>query len=93
MVVEAVAKLAEKGGSSLQSIRKYVMQNYQLRKQQTASFNALTLKAINKAVAQNELERLKNTFKLSQIEKDKRRIIERRFVVSFILSIYRDINL
>jgi hypothetical protein len=80
MTVEAVYRLAEKNGSSLQSIRKFILQNFPLKAQQTASFNSLTLKAVNKAVAQNELERLKNTFRLSNTEKEKRRLKEKRLV-------------
>lgn len=89
MTVEAVYRLAEKNGSSLQSIRKYILQNFPLKAQQTASFNALTLKAVNKAVAQNELERLKNTFRLTSAEKEKRKLKEKRlvsFVICFMLS-------
>lgn len=79
MVVEAVANLADRHGTSLNAIRKYVQANYELKKQQAASFNALTLKAVNKAVAMNELERVKqNTFRLSNAERERRKERERR---------------
>jgi hypothetical protein len=73
MSIEAVASLGEKNGSSLQSIRKYIISSFCLKPQHMASFNALTLKAVNRAVAQGELERLKNTFKLTSNEKERRR--------------------
>lgn len=74
MVTEAVINLADRHGSSLPAIRKYVMANFELKAQQIASFNALTLKAVNKAVAMDELERVKgHSFRLSQSEKDRRK--------------------
>jgi hypothetical protein len=69
MVVEAVAQLNDrKDGSSLQAIRKYVYNNYDVKKQQMASFNSLSLKAVNKAVAIGDLERVKtsHSFRLTQ---------------------------
>lgn len=86
MVITAVINLAERGGSSLKSIRKYISSNFTLKKQQTASFNALTLKAINKAVAESELERNKNSFRLSNAGfarlKDKERMVNGKKVWS-----------
>lgn len=79
MVVEAVINMAERHGSTLNAIRKYVQANYELKKQQAASFNALTLKALNKAVAMDELERVKqNTFRLSNSERERRKEREKR---------------
>lgn len=77
MAVEAVYIMAEKHGSSLQSIRKYIIANFPIKVQQTASFNALTLKAVNNAVAEKLLDRFKNTFKVSPIEKERRRRLAR----------------
>ncbi|RYH25602.1 hypothetical protein EON65_15355, partial [archaeon] len=45
---------------------------------QTASFNSLTLKAVNKAVASNELEKVKHSFKLTGAEKERRREAEKK---------------
>ena len=74
MVLEAVVNIDERGGSSLKAIRKYIQNNFALQKQQTASFNSLTLKALTKAVANNEIERVKrNTFRLTSSEKDRRK--------------------
>lgn len=78
MVLEAVVNLNEREGSSLQAIRKYIMQHYDIRQAQTASFHNLTLKAVNKAVALNELEKFKHSFRLSQAEKDRRKEAEKR---------------
>lgn len=73
MVVEAVLAIDDKSGSSLNAIRKYILQNYDVKQQQTASFNSLTLKAVNKAVATGELEKSKHSFKISQAEKLRRK--------------------
>jgi hypothetical protein len=74
MVVEAIADLEQKTGVSLQAIRKYVTMNFNLKKQQTASFNNLTLKAVNKAIALQLVEKTNGlSFKLSSSEKEKRR--------------------
>eukprot|EP01041_Mallomonas_annulata_P003345 gene3345-6619_t len=74
MVMEAVVNLDERGGSSLKAIRKYIQSNFILQKQQPASFNSLTLKAVTKVVSTGELERIKrNTFRLSVAEKERRR--------------------
>lgn len=79
MVVEAVMNLADRHGSSLPAIRKYITANYELKKQQTASFNALTLKAVNKAVAMDELERVKgHSFRISRRELDRRKEKEKQ---------------
>lgn len=72
MVVDSVIQLNERHGSSIQAIRKYIQINFELKKNlQTASFNSLTLKAISKAVAMNELEKHKNSYKVSKYEKDR----------------------
>ena len=73
MVVEAVANLDERLGSSLQAIRKYILANFLVRKQQAASFNSLTLKAASKAVELKELEKIKNSYKLTFLEKERRK--------------------
>ena len=73
MVVEAVASLDDKVGSSLQAIRKYMQNNF-LVKKSVASFNNLSMKAILKAVDDNQLEAVhKNCYKLTVVEKDRRR--------------------
>ncbi len=77
MVVEAVITLNEREGSSLKAIRKYILTQYDIKKQD-ASFHNLTLKAVNKAVASNELERYKHSFKLSTAEKERRKEAEKR---------------
>jgi hypothetical protein len=71
--MEAVIELNDKEGSSLNAIRKYINDHYDIRNQQKASFHNLTLKAVNKAVANNELERIKHSFKLSNAEKERRK--------------------
>lgn len=73
MVIEAVVNLADRYGSSIQAIRKYVTSNFPLKQQQTASFNSLTLKALNKAVAVDVLEYDKRLYRLSNNEKERRR--------------------
>ena len=50
--------LGEKNGSSLQSIRKYMQQHFNMRRAQTASFNSLSLKAAVAAVGAGVLERI-----------------------------------
>ena len=78
MAVEAVLALGERHGSSLVDIRKYIQANYPLKQQQTASFNSLTLKGVSKAVAMNELERLKHSYKVTSLEKEKRKERDRK---------------
>lgn len=78
MAVEAVMALAERNGSSLVAIRKYIQANYPLKQQQIASFNSLTLKGVSKAVATNELEKLKHSYKLTSQEKERRKEKDRR---------------
>ncbi len=79
MVVEAVVFLNDRHGSTLSSIRKYITANYELKKQQAASFNNLTMKALNKAVALDELERINvSTFRLSKSELDRRKEREKK---------------
>jgi hypothetical protein len=77
MVVEAVENLADRHGSSIQAVRKYIVSNYPLKQQQTASFNSLTLKAINKAVALEVLEYEKRLYRISAKEKERRKDRER----------------
>ncbi len=79
MVIEAVINLADRHGSSIQAIRKYVTNNFPLKQQQTASFNSLTLKALNKAVAVDVLEYEKRLYRLSNSEKERRREKDRAF--------------
>jgi hypothetical protein len=72
MVVDSVIQLNDRHGSSIQAIRKYIQLNFVLKKNlQAASFNSLTLKAISKAVAMNELEKHKSSYKVSKYEKDR----------------------
>lgn len=77
MVTEAVINLADRYGSSIQAIRKYVNSNFALKQQQTASFNNLTLKALNKAVAVDVLECDKRLYRLSNTERERRKEKER----------------
>ena len=86
MVMEAVLALNEKEGSSLKAIRKYILTQYDIKKQD-ASFQTLTLKAVNKAVAINELEKCKHSFKLSTAEKDRRKEEEKRALLALRRSI------
>lgn len=81
MVIEAVSTLAaqdrniERDGSSIQAIRKFIISTYNLGKQQTASFNNLTLKAITRATAIGDLEanpRARHSFRLTAACKRKR---------------------
>lgn len=74
MVVEAVERLADRNGSSIAAIRKYVQQNLlNSSKQQTASFNNLTLKALQNAVALNVLELVGRSYRISANEKERRK--------------------
>jgi hypothetical protein len=73
MVTEAITVLADRHGSSIQAVRKYVTNHFPLKPQQAASFNSLTLKALNKAVALEVLEYDKRLYRLSAKEKDRRR--------------------
>jgi hypothetical protein len=94
MVMEAVVNLNEREGSSLQAIRKYILQNYEgIRQHQTASFHNLTLKAVNKAVALNELEKFKHSFRLSQAEKDRRKEAERKAQQALQRSLFPEVHL
>lgn len=77
MVVEAVSGLADRHGSSIVAIRKYIQSNFQLQRQQTASFNSLTLKALQKCVALEILEFDRRLYKLSDKEKSTRKERER----------------
>ena len=77
MVMEAVITLNEKHGSSLNAIRKFILNKYNLKKQHTASFHNLTLKAVNRCVASDELERIKHSFRLSATEIKKRNELEK----------------
>lgn len=73
MVVEAVYNLNEKGGSSLQAVRKYLRESFNVNKTQVASFNNLSLKAITKAVADQQLEMNGRLYKVSVLEKERRK--------------------
>lgn len=77
MVVEAVSGLADRHGSSIVAIRKYIQSNFQLQRQQTASFNSLTLKALQKCVALEILEFDRRLYRLSDKEKSARKERER----------------
>jgi len=81
MVLEAVSTLAaqdryvERDGCSLPAIRKFVAATYNLGKQQTASFNNLTIKAINRAIAVGDLEfnpKARHSYRLTMAYKRKR---------------------
>ena len=78
MAVEAVLAMNDRHGSSLVAIRKYIQANFSLKEQQTASFNALTLKGANKAVANGELDKNKHSYKISEQEKNRRKQKERK---------------
>lgn len=78
MILEAVAVLNEKNGSSLNAIRKFILSTYNIGHKQAASFNNLTLKAANRAVANNELEKVKHSFRLTVAERERRKEAERR---------------
>lgn len=77
MVVDAVIALNDKEGSSLNAIRKHILTSYDI-KTQHASFNNLTLKAVNQAVAADTLEKVKHSFRLSAREKERRRLAEKQ---------------
>lgn len=77
MVVDAVIALNDKEGSSLNAIRKHILTSYDI-KTQHASFNNLTLKAVNQAVAADTLEKVKHSFRLSVREKERRRLAEKQ---------------
>ena len=90
MVVEAVLNLADRRGSSIMGIRKYIQSNYSLKQdQQTASFNSLTLKALQKCVALEILELDKRLYKISDKEKASRKDKEKAARVAA-LSASRD---
>ena len=83
MVIESLYELNDKNGSSLQAIRKYIENNLVEKGQQAATFNTLTKKAIDSAVASNRIEKLKkNSYRLSAYEKEKKREEEFGFEVS-----------
>lgn len=68
MCVAAVLALGERGGSSLTSIRRWVLETHaETRSKHPASFNALTLKALGAAVAKGRLEREKHSYKASAL--------------------------
>ena len=80
MAVEAVLALNERQGSSLIAIRRYIQLTFPLKPQQIASFNSLTLKGVNKAVAVGELEQIKHSYKVSWQEKERRKQKDRKVV-------------
>ena len=66
MILDALQSLGERGGSSLITIRRQVLeQNPETQRKAAASFNTLTMKALNALVADGKLEREKHTYKLS----------------------------
>lgn len=95
MVVDAVLALNDKEGSSLNAIRKYCISTYDIKNQHKASFNNLTLKAVNQAVAADILEKVKHSFRLSLHEKERRRLAEKQaeaaevnnFVIEYFLAV------
>ncbi len=77
MVIESIYALSDKNGSSIQSIKKYMQQNLSQHGHQPASFNSLTKKAIDQAIAIGRIEKIKkNVYRISQTEKDKRKYEE-----------------
>ena len=73
--MQAFSTLNEKDGSTLQAVRKHILASFEVGRQQTASFNNLTLKAIQKAVAVGDLEhsaKSRFNYKLSMAYKKKR---------------------
>jgi len=70
MVVQAVWDLQDKNGSSIPSIRKYVLDKYdKAREAALASFNNMTMKALKKAVDTGKLDRTKSSYRISAAEK------------------------
>ncbi len=80
MCVEAVLAIAHKKGTSLQSIRKFILSTYDLGHMQTASFNKKTLDGVNSALANGRLERVNHsTYKVTNGEKLRRKqLVEMR---------------
>ena len=78
MAVDSVAALNNKNGSSLQAIRNYISQNWNVSNMHAASYNKKTIDGLNLAVANQRLERVKvHTYKLTGEEKNYRRNRER----------------
>ena len=81
MVVLAVEANEGKFGATLPSIRAYIRNNFEHQKgQQTASFNALTLKGLNKAIASQVIEKMptnKVNYRISSYERERRKVAER----------------
>lgn len=73
MVMDAITNMNEKNGSSLVAIRKYIQTNFSLKQQQTASFNSLTLKALQKLLALDQLEKVGSSFRVSNAEKERKK--------------------
>jgi hypothetical protein len=66
--------LGEKNGSTIFSIRKYILSNYDVKKKHPASFNALTFKAVTVAEATEVFEKVKRgVYRISAKEKDRRK--------------------
>ncbi len=81
MVILAVEANEGKFGATLPSIRAYIRNNFEHQKgQQTASFNALTLKGLNKAIASQVIEKMptnKVNYRISSHERERRKVAER----------------
>jgi hypothetical protein len=77
MAVEAVTVLNDRVGSSIQAVRKYMINTFELKPQQTASFNNLTSKALANAVALGILDYDKRLFRVSDVERERRKEKER----------------
>lgn len=73
MIMEAVVQLDEKGASSLPAIRKFIQANFAPNCKAVTSFNNLTLKAVNMACADNVLERVGHSYRLTSVERDRRK--------------------
>ena len=80
MILQAISVMADKNGSSLQAIRKWIQTTYpETQDKQKASFQNLTKKAIHKLEADAVLIRVKGSFKFSPhyIESHRRREMEK----------------
>lgn len=86
MILDAVLHLNDKNGISLNAIRKYILANFNISHKQTASFHSLTLKAVNRAVAAGELEKIKHSFRLSDAERERRTALERKALGSSMMA-------
>ena len=79
MTVEAVYHRNEKKGTSLQAVRNYIGNNFNVGGMQVASFNKKTMDGLNLAVANGRLIRVKqHSFVVSNDEKNRRINAERQ---------------